>query len=352
MSLTSALQRLLSEMNTVDASVIHDDTIVSAGKYKIIPDNFREILPTSNPGKIVFIDGGNGVIYQSPRHAVVINRLYACAFRGDTRVKEFPHTRVQYYSLITRKGNSVDTMSYDVKLFTDQSNQHMPDEEDVASAILYRPWDNTRVLSSARSLGEWRMACNVIDTLEEGDVIVKDGSLMAIGPTEESYAEQLFEAARSRGVIVCTLSKTSDKLTRGGEPLLEHVKNVSKEVGFGMWYIEVAENMTEYDRGFVMAIRLHQAADRVYRFDILREQYEEMSVQEREHVLSSVAANSGDIVYLGYPYGLIDADRWAQVRIEDIIINRQSMIYGQGTSIDEAYFGSVAMHEYLNEVTG
>lgn len=307
-----------------------DAVVTGEGKpgLELKPEAFRSISGTDSPARIAFVDGGNGTIAESPKFVISLNRLYCGIFRGAERVNAPPNPRIEFFSLVRRRVTSVEDRyktRYAASLFPHDEFHHryLPSASDVADSIR----DTTtgadpRIHSLSRSLGEWRMARDAVRMLEDGDILVMDGSLTTLDRVESQYAQDLYGAARERGVVVCALAKTSRLLTQNGEPLLDRVNQISSSTGHGMWCIDVAEQISSHDQGYVMAVKLHPNASFPFRFEILREQFREMTDAQKGHILSSLAANSCDISFLGYPYGLVDADRYAQVRNGDVSMYR------------------------------
>ena len=145
-----------------------------------------------------------------------------------------------------------------------------------------------------------------------------DGSLQTNFKNEIKYAKRLYDIAMQKGVIICGLAKTSRLVTESGDPLLARITEISENVNFPKWYIPVAEEVSADDKGFMLATKFHPKARHVFRFEILRDQFNSMSPDEKNEIVASLAANSGDISMLGYPYGAIDADRFAQVRMNEL----------------------------------
>lgn len=358
------LDSLLSSLESAFPSAAHDDVVTNVGdprEFELKPSAFREIYETDSPRRVAFVDGGNGTVAQSPGFVISLNRLYCSLFRGRTREAASPAPRVEFFSLVTRKvraSGSGSVASYDAALFP-QAKEHrrfLPARQDVSSGIReVGAGRDPRMSSLARSLGEWQMARMVAETLEGGDMLVMDGSLMTLDRTESRYAQDLYETASRRGVIVCALAKTSGLTTRGGEPLLSRVREISSETGYGRWRIDVADRMSAHDRGFVMVVKLHPNAAFSFRFEILREQSGRMDEAEKDHVLASLAANSGDLSFLGYPYGLVDADRYAQVRNRDVVTCRRllesRMRATPGLSRMATHIRDTWAHEHLNGVS-
>ncbi len=325
-SLIKELQEHLTEKE-------HTDIIFSDGKSKIfpiIPENFVEIKDVQNPKKIAYVDGGDGILEESPNYMIVINRVYFSIFSGKKRIQPAHlKSRIEFFSSVVSEINNINnekSVSYNTKLFAynKKDEEYFPDIEDLKSktegtTIL----QGSRLVSLARRFAEWKLACKIVESeLSKGDMIVMDGSLQTSFKNETKYAKKLYEIAMEKGVIVCGLAKTSRLITESGDPLLARITEISENVNFEKWYIPVAEEVSEDDKGFMLAAKFHPKSRHVFRFEVLREQFNSMSMYEKNEVLSSLAGNSGDISMLGYPYGAIDADRFAQVRINELDMYR------------------------------
>lgn len=367
MSLAEAtpLDDLLHGLAATLSGVRHNDAVMNVGnprEFEIRPSAFREIPDTDHPRKIAFVDGGNGTVAESPKFAISLNRLYSSTFRGRERVGAASPLNIEFLSLITNHvttSETGDVITRDISLFPrdDSHRKYLPREADVASSMArYTTVSDRRTPASTRILGEWQMARVVAGTLERGDMLVMDGSLTTPDRIEAEYAQELYRAASERGVIVCALAKTSRLLTRGGEPLLDRVRQISGDVEYGRWRISVADKISAHDSGFVMVVKLHPGAAFPFRFEILREQFADMDEVQRDDVLASLAANSDDISFLGYPYGLIDVDRFAQVRNKETYVYRgwleSKTRTGAGLRHIAEHIRSVSAHDYLNGVSG
>lgn len=353
------LDELLNQLGSEIVATSHDDVVMTTSSRSglpLEPSRFRKISLTNTPKKMAFVDGGNGLVAEAPAFIISLNRLYYTLFRGRVRIDPSHISRVEFFSLTTRPVSSEGRLRYSTTLFThkEQHKSFMPHPTDVDSNVrgdsLYI--DKT-MRTRARNLGEWRMAERVAHILDEGDVLVVDGSLVTYDKTESQYAQAAFDAAKKRGVIVCGLSKTSQLRTRSGEPLMARVMKIAESTGYDVWSVGVAEEISAHDRGFVMAVKLHPKSPLAYRFEILREQFDDVDL---DSLLGSLAVNSQDGSYPGYPYGLIDADRFARVRNSDIQICRgrlaSMMRINPDLSQIETAIQYASAHNHLNRVAG
>ena len=359
------VKSLIAELGAHLSQKEHSDVVMNNGNGKqflIEPSEFVEIKSTGNPRKIAFVDGGDGPLEESPNFLVTINRVYFSLFQGKKRIKPQANPRVQFFSSVTSNVSTVNgkkSVSYDTKLFphSDEDKKYLPEAADLKSNT-----ESTTVLQGARlnSLGrrfaEWQLAIHVVDKeLEKGDMIVMDGSLQTNFKNEIKYAKRLYDLAMSKGVIVCGLAKTSRLITESGDPLLARIAEISEDVPFGKWYVKVAEEISADDRGFMLAVKFHEKSQFVFRFEVLREQFEAMSSEELNSVLDSLVENSQDVAMIGYPYGAIDADRFAQVRNDELgmyqgFMMAEKMRHPEWKKLQK-YSASLAAHDVLNGVT-
>ena len=359
------LKNLIDQLSSHLSQQEHSDIVLNNGKGKqflIAPSEFIEIKTTESPKKIAFIDGGDGPLEESPNYLITINRVYFSLFQGRQRIKPKANPRVQFFSCVTStisNNNGKKNVSYNTKLFahSKEDEKYLPIETDLASNT-----ESTTVLQGARlnSLGrrfaEWQMAMHVVENeLDKGDILVMDGSLQTNFKNESRYANKLYEIAINKGVIICGLAKTSRLITESGDPLLARVEEIAEDVDFGKWYVKVAEEVSADDRGFMLAVKLHEKSRFVFRFEILREQFSQMTSEEINSVLDSLVSNSQDVAMVGYPYGAIDADRFAQVRMDELNMYRgfvlSEMLKRPEWKKLHKYSASLAAHDVLNEVT-
>ena len=359
------VKSLIEELGAHLSSQVHSDVVLNNGKGKqflIAPSEFCEIKPVDKPKKIAFVDGGDGPLEESPNFLITINRVYFSLFEGKKRIKPKANPRVQFFSYVTSNISTVDgkkNVSYNTRLFAHnaEDKKYLPSESDLTSST-----ESTSVLQGARlnSLGrrfaEWQLAIHVVENeLNEGDMIVMDGSLQTNFKNEIKYANRLYDLAMRKGVIVCGLAKTSRLITESGDPLLARVAEIAEDVSYGKWYVRVAEEVSADDRGFMMAVKFHPQSRYVFRFEILREQFSEMSPDELNLVLGSLAENCTDVAMIGYPYGAVDADRFAQVRRDELamyqgIVLSEKLRHPEWKRLQK-YSASLTAHDALNGVT-
>jgi len=175
------------------------------------------------------------------------------------------------------------------------------------------------------------MANEAVDALEKGDVIVRDGDLQSSITGEQKYYEQLFDKAKEKQVIVTGLSKTSSILTNTGNSVASALRAISPDCE---WYYLATP--------FIGFAKLNKNSKHVFRLDL----------SNKDHignVLSLLKANSVDPCFLGYPYGLIEADKHARVSQKEQQ-QIQLMFLAKGGNKFREHISSKDAHEILNKI--
>lgn len=328
------------------------DTITFRGNVITISDSdFRPIPHTDRPAAAAYVDGGNAIVCRTPTYVASVNRVYSCAFRGRDRLDRPAPPRVQFLTLM-RNVPKNGAVKYEFETFSKGAEhaKYVPDAESIAAAAeAVKDGKEHRLHAIARGLAEWRMSAAVSGDLGDGDMVVVDGALFAWRGMEEVFMQEAVSVARERGVVMCGLSKTTGLLMDSGRSLADHVMERCPE---GAWYIPLGDVWEDGDPDVPgsFVVKLHPDAKYAYRLDIDADALMRLGPKGTERLIASLAANSGDMHILGYPYGLVDADRFAQVRNDEASRYRdylRSMISQRmRASVDRH-----AQHDELNGVT-
>lgn len=304
--------------------------------YRSCPLNkeyFHEINSAETDRKIAFVDGGNQELLPSPVYSVQLNRVYFSIFKNNKRVpiiSGIPQ-RVEFlsYTYSQLKGHDIN-FETKIRPVKDKFSQYLPDERDLqATAHEEKVEAGTqagmeRMASMARRFAEWKITGHVIESeLEPGDIIVRDGSLQTGHQREYKYEEDVFRKAMDHDVIITGLSKTCRLATDTRVSLIDSIQRLADdaEIKYDKWcYYPVAwsKDTNREHKAVIMVVKLNKHAHTAFRFEIFKEQAENMSDKEICELVSCIADNSKDIKVPGYPYGLIDADLWARVKNEEM----------------------------------
>jgi len=293
------------------------------------PASFVPIKDVEPNIRTAFVDGGNQEILGAPNFSAQINRVYFNIFKGRDRIlpKSLPR-KIEFYSATMsdfRNGEIFyDTQVFPLKI---EFEGLIPEDRHLSFSSVDRTvtFGNQRadiqhVASVARRFAEWELAKHVIESeLENGDLIVHDGSLQTSLTNEQIYMARALEAAMERGVIFAGISKTSTLFTTVGLSLLGAVQKLAEDYKVeGPWCIPIARVANVQHNAFIYVVKLHESANYVFRYEIYGEQARSMSEEDFCNVTSALASNSKDISFPGYPYGLIDADSFARVSGDEI----------------------------------
>ena len=389
MPIGSMIDYLVKRVGTPDIPATDSMVFPVAGQktHTLSADKFADVPDVTTPRRLAFVDGGGALLEEGPAFLLGINRVYYSLFHGSKRQQPTMRPRVEFFTCLTagiaasgatvppaphnsharptaRSTSSATTGLYSVNLFAhslDDRSRLPPDddllitEEDIKKQGASR----TGLLGMPRKMAEWAVADSVVDReLSAGDVLVMDGTLQSGSGRESAFADRVYKRAIRKGVLVCGLAKTTTLTTVDNRPLAYCATKVAQAAGFEgrRWFAKIGERVTANDMAYTLIVKLHEKSKYVFRFGLLAEQYKSMTKGEVESVLASVAANSRDIAIPGYPYGAIDADRFAKVRMREAsmyknMLNAELLRKPGGAEI-AAQIRSMSVHQVLNRVTG
>lgn len=332
---------------------------------KLSLSNFTEILSNGGESRVCFVDGGNTEILNTPGFVVHLTRVGYCIYRDTVKIDEnsLPPS-IDFFTLAfaEQKGREI-YYSIDVIPASDKFQYLLPDAKD----LLFDSFDRTlmdgqyrapltKVANVSREFIEWRLAEKLCKSvLNEGDLLIRDGSLQTSVTGESKYANMAYDAAQRKKVLFSGLAKTSSLFTDSGMPLFSAISIMANrnELNNKRWYYHPIVDIKAPDHKAVMlAVKLHPRSKHVFRFEILNSQTEEM--QGFNDVVELLAKNANDLTFPGYPYGLIEADRIARVRDEEVEpfrIQLFSALSGLGSWSElEAFIHATDAHSVIDEI--
>ncbi|MFH1063697.1 MAG: DNA double-strand break repair nuclease NurA [Candidatus Woesearchaeota archaeon] len=281
--------------------------------------NFSRIVSEgSDPedSRVVFIDGGNAEIFLSPSLCVHFVRIFHSIYSGGARIS---CSSDEFYVLASTK-NVGGKILYSVKLMKSKAftlTDAFFDEEleiDSLEASLREGKSKvniSRVPGMVRRLAELSTSLLLAGKLGPGDSIILDGSLCARSSDEKKLVGALKGFAERHSVLICGLSKTSNLLTYEGESVSALLNRASPG---GSWCYDSAARSSS-DLVDVCFVKLHPTSSYVFRLDAFEQH---SSGEYFTSLLSSLARNSRDAVFIGYPYGLVEADNFARVSNREV----------------------------------
>lgn len=288
---------------------------------------FKPVL--SQPARrIAFVDGGNAEILRAPNFSLQFIRLYATVHEDNRRVRQ---QKKEFYALIAASGRN--GLRYEIETFgTDFSVQHAFAADDATLRTGMHLATPPAVADAVRTFAELSLAREVCNELRNGDILVRDGDLMPTQTHASGYVNELARIASQRGVLLAGLSKTTSILTDAGTSAAAALQRIAPA---GMWLYQPPGSRTAF-------VKLHAKAGHVFRLDVLRPEH---ALQ----VASALASQATDPVFLGYPYGLIEADQFAQVPGSEAARLRLQVRAHGGTILNQ-HLAALNAHDTLNEL--
>jgi hypothetical protein len=318
------IQKLSEKLENKGKSIILDSkNIIEINKKK-----FLSISDENVPGKACYIDGGNAEILGAANFSLQLIRTYYAIYSGNERASNKKH---EFYVLVSAKGEN-NKIKYEIETY----NTHFRLEKefdalDNSLATGGHKAEPSKIAEAIRKFAEIKMASEAIDELNTGDLIVRDGDLKSSITGEEKYYDQLFSKAKQKGIIISGLSKTTSILTDTGNSASAALNAISPDCE---WHYQGTDNI-----GF---IKLHKNSKYVFRLDVLDN-------TKLGIILAILKENSKDPCFLGYPYGLIEADRHARVSNKEQQ-QIQLMFLAKGGNKFREHISSKDAHEILNRI--
>lgn len=314
--------------NTEDSgSVIYvdDHTRIPIRKSAFIP-----FSPQQN--RVCFVDGGNGEILRGPNVSLHYVKLYASLYDGKERLFR---KQEHFFIFVHTKKKDLD-FSFEASLF-DMEGELLDRHYSVSSLDPSLMFGGHRVLPSTvaehiRVVEEFRFMRFLINHLDKKDMLVRDGDFACKGPYVEDEVRKLRLSSEKYGISCLGLSKTSRLCTDSGSSALRVLSRFSPA---GVW--------AYFSDGSVGFTKLHAKSKYVFRFDVFSHDRENLI-----RILQSISYQADDPLILGYPYGLIEADKSA--RVSNIEVSEfRSILSAKAGSLVDSFESAVDIHDFLNK---
>jgi hypothetical protein len=216
--------------------------------------------------------------------------------------------------------------------------------------------------NAIRRFVELKMAKSVSDG-KLADAIVLDGNLQITMTNENKYLNELYESCTENNVILTAISKTNSLFTDNGNLLSAVLSSISK---IPTWfYHPIAEINNPSHKAEMFFAKFHPKSRHVFRLEIfnmsanrkaISDHAQKSSIFDRqkikaEEAIHELAGNCIDPIFIGYPYGLVEADRVARVsNHEKESLKTMLMVKLRNKNI-EKYLNSVNAHDILDRIS-
>ena len=166
----------------------------------------------------------------------------------------------------------------------------------------------SRVIEQACRIAELSTTIVAAKSLKQGTVLVRDGTL-----EEEELEKELFNNLYATGVPIVAVAKSSVLLAESGASISSLLlKNGPKEAWL---YHPLFSAIPSTHRAEIYFVKLHQRSSFCFRCEL----------HNAEGSLAAVAANSSDLSFPGYPFYLMNADRYARVSFSEVSLLRTAL---------------------------
>ncbi len=331
------MDELVKELkNIVTRKDAGDDYLSMNSRYvpfKIESKNFHNIAPKKLSKRMLFVDGGNNVLFESADFCIAIVRVGGIVYSDNKRISR----KSQEFYLLIKESKG----KYSVKTYPETSfNNVVFDPEDESLKQGLEKCGITRIVSVIRRFAEIEYAtAHAIDV----DYILMDGTLEARYPLEDKYLTQLFSNGKT-----CALSKTCTLTTRNGLSITKKLLDLGSETNLDKWhYHPIVTNNNPKHPAEIYFIKLNAKTSHVFRFEIQKEFKEDADV-----LFSLLASNSNDPIFLGYPYGLIDVDQYVRVSDDEsrLLQTKLSTKLGKDWNELSKHLNSTNAHSILDKI--
>lgn len=173
---------------------------------------------------------------------------------------------------------------------------------------------------AARSVLEHHAGRSALGDLDDGDVLVVDGSLEA-EPGGPDLVTPLVERAAERGVLLAAVSKDSARTVGGLIPFTLEVEQAAEAAGApARFLVDVTDALGLADRAFrTFAVRWDRRAP-VLRLDVAAD-----AVDHALELAGVLARTANDPTTAGYPYPLARAHRRVRYTSDTVVDRRRAM---------------------------
>ncbi|MBI2651163.1 DNA double-strand break repair nuclease NurA [Candidatus Woesearchaeota archaeon] len=307
-------------------------------------NNFHEIN-IANSGKIAFIDAGSAEIIKSSNFSLGFFRIYCAIYSGNKRIVP---KKQEFYAFASSK-NIGNELYYNTEFIGfdkfDKNDFLFSSMDETIKQGIARA-NISSMMNVVRRFSELKMALDILKDLEKNDLIVLDGSLQCTFTNEKKYFEELYKKAAEKNIIICGLSKTTTLMTDKGNSIANALNKYGVE---GKWlYYPVADIKSNSHKAEMAFVKLHEKSKYIFRFEIYKEQKEKIM-----QAVNMIADNCKDPVFVGYPYGLIEADKNARISNNEkgMIKTLFSVKFGKEWEKIKESLTSVDAHDVLDNIS-
>jgi len=314
--------------------------------FKIEKRNFHKIEDIKSEKKIAFIDGGNAEILGASNFCLQLIRTYFTIYKDNKRISSGKN---EFYALIYSL-NEDDKIKYKTEIFDLKNKLELKnidfDSYDETIKEGFNRIKISKIAEIIRRFAEIKTAETAMDFLENGDFVVLDGDLEASKTNEINYFNDLYKKSIEKNIVIAAISKTTSLFTQKGNSVAALLNLLSplKE----WFYHPVVEISNKNHEAEIFFVKLNKNSGHVFKLEIHKKQKTNAS-----EILFLLKNNSKDPVFPGYPYGLIEADKFARISNNERNYFKTLFISKIGKKYKKIgqYITTLNAHEILDEIS-
>lgn len=290
-----------------------------------------------------FVDGGLGDVFVSPSMCVHLVRIHSSIWSGATRMRMQTQ---ETFVIVLPRGSDGDIM-YEVSFYPCDGFLLPTAPMTIPSVDGGHQIPISAIANKARAVLEALECVRLCDELDAGDIIVCDGLLHSSDAIEGAALDRATEYARARRIGVVGFAKTSHLYTNTGDDALRCADRLAcscGHIGVPWLFYPIANRASESIPDPCIA-KLHARSRHAFRFDVL-------GARSTHDIASLLAMQSCDAAFLGYPYPLALADRFARVSLREMQAMRCRLLAAckEKGAILDADLASLDAHDVLDAI--
>lgn len=311
--------------------------------HKIDIKNFHQLITINSGKKIAFVDGGSAEIIASANFSLNLVRAVYVIYQNNR--KKFSK-KLEFFAFV-RAVNKNNEICYQASIIGLENSNFLDEitfnSFDPTLMLGINRAEITNVANAIRRFAELIIAKSISDE-RLADLIVLDGNLQSTITNENKYLNELFESCGKNEVILTALSKTTSLFTENGNLLSAVLSGMS---GIDSWfYNPIADINNKNHQAEMYFVKFHEKSKHVFRFEIFNKQK-----SRGEETINILARSCVDPIFIGYPYGLVEADRIARVSNSEKESLKTILLVKLNSKKIEKYLSSRNAHEILDKIS-
>jgi hypothetical protein len=289
----------------------NEDSILLNGKhFPIDKEKFQLVTPLHSQ-RVTYIDGGQAEILSAANFCLSFIRVVSLSFNGAQK----SHIKKEFFVLTTAAFESKqDDIIYTSKIFGDELIDENTLTISSTNATIRNGQERapiSKVANMARRFAELTIS-KLTSSKENICRVLLDGTLQPTYPGEEKLLAELNVSAIAKSSSLFTTSGNNPNILLG-------------KLGPKTCWSYPVDDTTSF-------VKLHEKATHVFRF-------------------TSLIPNCSDPLFLGYPYGLILADKLARIsNTEKSSLQAKFLLNTQNKDII-AYLQTTNAHDILDAIS-